>query len=74
MLLPIKIIPTRHLFKYVLENGEITNSDVQRILNISRRTATRYLAELQSHFLVQIGAVGKGTFYKAKWDTNEQKQ
>lgn len=62
------------IVEYVIEYGEITNSDAQRVLSISRRTATRYLAELQTHFLVQVGGVGKGTFYKAKWDTNEPKK
>lgn len=62
------------IVEYVIEKGEITNSDVQKILNVSRRTATRYLVELQTYFLVQIGAVGMGTFYKATWDINAPKQ
>lgn len=57
------------IVEFVIENGQITNSDVQRILNVSRRSSTRFLVELQTSFLVQIGVVGRGTFYKAKWDT-----
>jgi ATP-dependent DNA helicase RecG len=59
------------IVEYAIEKGEITNSDVQRMLNVSRRTATRYLTNLQDCFLVQVGVVGMGTFYKAKWDANE---
>lgn len=62
------------IVEYVIENGKITNSDVQRILIVGKRAASRILTELQSSFLVQIGVVGKGTYHIAKWDINGTKQ
>lgn len=43
---------------------EITNSHVQKLFNISKRTATRYLSELEELKLLQkSGETGKGTVY-----------
>ena len=58
-----------HLIKiveYVIENGEIANSDVQKILEVSKRTASRYLSELEKRFLERKGETGKGTLYGIK--------
>ncbi|OFX58782.1 MAG: transcriptional regulator [Bacteroidetes bacterium GWB2_41_8] len=52
--------------EYVIENGEITNSIVQKILNVSKPTATRYLNILESVYLSKIGETGVGTNYILK--------
>jgi len=62
------------IIEFVILNGKITNSDVQKILGIGKRSASRILVELQSDFLVQVGVVGKGTYYIAKWDIIGTKQ
>lgn len=61
------------IMEFVIDNGRITNSDVQKILGVEKRAASRILVELQNRFLVQIGVVGKGTYHIAKWDTNGTK-
>ena len=50
---------------YVLTEKRITNSEVQKLLNVSKPTATRLLASL-SNYLVITGTRGKGTFYSIK--------
>ena len=54
------------IVEYVIENGEITNSIVQKILNVSKPTATRYLNILESAYLSKIGETGVGTIYILK--------
>ena len=54
------------IIEYVLENGKIANSDVQRLLKVSKRTATRYLSELEKSFLKKLGDTGVGTEYLIK--------
>ena len=49
----------------VLERKRITNSEVQKLLNVSKPTATRLLASL-SDYLVVTGTRGKGTYYSIK--------
>ena len=53
------------IVNYVLTEKRITNSDVQKLLNVSKPTATRLLASL-SDYLVVTGSRGKGTFYSIK--------
>ena len=50
---------------YVLAEKKVTNSDVQKLLNVSKPTATRILSSL-SDYLVITGTRGKGTFYSIK--------
>lgn len=50
---------------YVLTKKRVTNSDVQKLLKVSKPTATRILASL-SDYLVVNGNRGKGTFYSIK--------
>jgi len=54
------------LVEYVLENGEVTNSKAQQLLKISKRTASRYLTELEGTYLDRRGETGKGTIYTIK--------
>ena len=49
----------------VPERKRITNSEVQKLLNVSKPTATRLLASL-SDYLVVTGTRGKGTYYSIK--------
>lgn len=48
-----------------LTNGKVTNSDVQKLLNVSKPTATRILSSL-ADYLVITGTRGKGTYYSVK--------
>ncbi|MCR4566165.1 MAG: putative DNA binding domain-containing protein [Bacteroidales bacterium] len=53
------------IVNYVLAEKKVTNSDVQKLLNVSKPTATRILASL-SDYLLLTGTRGKGTFYSIK--------
>lgn len=53
------------IINYVLTENRVTNSDVQKLLNVSKPTATRILVSL-SDYLVITGTRGKGTFYSIK--------
>lgn len=53
------------IIKSVLEHKKITNSDVQKLLNVSKPTATRLLSSL-SDYLIVTGTRGKGTYYTIK--------
>jgi len=50
---------------YVIKNRHITNSNVQRLLDISKPTATRILKTLEK-YLEQVGTRGAGTFYRLR--------
>lgn len=52
------------LRKYIGGHEQITNDDVQNLLNISDATAVRYLDELESAGLIkQIGPTGQSVYY-----------
>ncbi|MBR3287226.1 MAG: putative DNA binding domain-containing protein [Bacteroidales bacterium] len=53
------------IVNYVLTEKKVTNSDVQKLLKVSKPTATRILTSL-SDYLVVTGTRGKGTFYSLK--------
>jgi len=57
--------PTK-IILYAKENGKITNSEYQRINNVSKATATRDLTELvtKHKLLERTGEIGAGTSYK----------
>lgn len=59
-----------HLIEILLltkKQGSINNSQVQVLCSVSKRTATRYLSELEEQkHLVQSGETGKGTRYILK--------
>ena len=58
----------------VKEKEKVTNKEYQELLDVSKRTATNDLEELvQKNLLEKIGTRGKGTFYKIKGATIEQK-
>ncbi len=45
----------------------ITNDDVQRLVNVSDATATRYLDELeQEKLIIQVGKEGKYVYYEKR--------
>lgn len=56
----------RKIVLHVQEFGEITNSEVQKICDVSKATATRYLNELEEVYLEKIGTTGVGTAYVLK--------
>ncbi len=64
----------RHItvVQYAVENGSVTNSDVQRLVSVSKPTASRILQRL-TNWLIMQGKVGKGTYYISKWLTNGSK-
>jgi ATP-dependent DNA helicase RecG len=51
---------------FAKKNGKITNSDYQKICDVSRQTASRDLSNLldEKHLLKRTGDVGAGTTYK----------
>ena len=51
---------------YIKKNGSIANSEVQKLLNVTKRTASRYLSVLEEEYLIRKGETGKGTSYKLK--------
>jgi len=53
---------------FIKERSKITNSEYQRINNISKATATRDLNELLRKFklIIKVGKTGIGTFYEFK--------
>ena len=53
------------VINYALTQKKISNSDVQKLLSVSKPTATRILSSL-SKYLEISGTRGKGTFYTIK--------
>ena len=54
---------------YVQEHQSISNTIVQKICKVAKRTATRYLTDLDGQYLVKSGTIGAGTTYVLKGDT-----
>lgn len=51
---------------YVQANEIITNSEVQKLCEVSKATATRYLKKLEDNFIEKMGTTGVGTVYVLK--------
>lgn len=51
---------------YVQAKGAINNTQVQELCDVSKRTATRYLSELEDKYLEKVGITGAGTSYVFK--------
>jgi ATP-dependent DNA helicase RecG len=56
----------RKILLYIQETGSISNSEVQKICNVSKASATRYLGELEGVWIEKIGTTGAGTSYVFK--------
>lgn len=56
----------RTIILYIQEHGSISNSIVQEICEVSKPTASRYLAELEKEYITKIGITGAGTIYILK--------
>jgi ATP-dependent DNA helicase RecG len=54
------------ILEFVAENGSITNSQIQKLLKVSKVTATRLLWKADK-WLAQEGKVGQGTKHFFKW-------
>ncbi|MCL2097483.1 MAG: hypothetical protein FWH23_01815 [Bacteroidales bacterium] len=54
------------VIEYVIVNGSINNSEAQKLLNISKPTATRLLKQSEK-WLTKQGERGQGTNYVLKW-------
>ena len=54
------------IIEYVIANGSINNSEVQKLLNTSKPTATRLLKQTEM-WLKKQGERGQGTIYVLKW-------
>jgi Fic family protein len=47
------------------EGKRVTNDDIQKLLDVSDSTATRYLEEIEKDGLIrQVGDTGSGVFYE----------
>jgi len=57
---------TIQIIEYVIDNGNINNSETQKLLNISKPTATRLLKQSEK-WLKKQGERGQGTNYVIKW-------
>jgi ATP-dependent DNA helicase RecG len=55
------------IVKYVITSGSINNSEVQKLLNTSKATATRLLKQAEK-WLKKHGERGQGTIYVMKWN------
>ena len=53
------------IIEYAAQNGSVTNSDVQKILNTNRTTAYRLLQQMEAWLEMQ-GVTGKSTYYTVK--------
>ena len=53
------------VIEYAAQNGSINNTDVQKLLNVSKTTAYRILSHLDNWLEIQ-GTTGKGTHYIIK--------
>lgn len=51
---------------YVQANEIITNYEVQKLFEVSKATASRYLKELEHNFIEKMGTTGVGTVYVLK--------
>ena len=58
---------------FVQEYGKISNTKVQELCKVSKRTASRYLSKLEEEFLEKQGDTGKGTFYSLKGSLQNDK-
>ncbi len=56
----------RKIILHIQDYGAISNSEVQTICAVSKATATRYLAELETKWISKIGKTGVGTIYVFK--------
>lgn len=58
---------------YIQEKGTINNTQVQELCGVSKRTASRYLSELEGEFLEKVGSTGAGTSYVFKGSNSQVK-
>ena len=56
----------RKVVLHIQEYESITNSEVQKLCDVSKATATRYLNELEESFIEKTGSTGVGTSYHLK--------
>jgi ATP-dependent DNA helicase RecG len=51
---------------FIQEKGAISNSQIQKLCKVSKRTASTYLSDLEGLYLEKTGTTGKGTSYTLK--------
>lgn len=56
----------RKIILHIQDIGRVSNSDIQTICEVSKATASRYLAELEREWIEKIGTTGVGTTYVLK--------
>lgn len=56
----------RQIVLHIQANETITNSQVQKLCDVSKATATRYLNDLENHLIEKVGTTGVGTLYVLK--------
>ncbi len=56
-----------HILRFLQEKREVRNNDIEKLLNVSDATATRYLDELEKEGkITQHGETGQSVFYTLK--------
>ena len=56
-----------HILEELKKQGRITNNEVESIVGVSDRTATRYLDELEKEGkIMQVGDTGQSVYYILK--------
>ena len=56
----------RKIVLFVQEYESISNSEVQKLCDVSKATATRYLGDIEGSFIEKVGSTGVGTSYILK--------
>lgn len=52
---------------YIKDKERVSNDEVEKMLNVSNATATRYLDKMEKEGLLeQVGHIGQGVYYKVK--------
>lgn len=60
-----KEINKKNILKLLKDNKKVTNNDIERSLNVSDATATRYLDELEKENKIkQVGETGRSVYYE----------
>ena len=62
------------ILEYIHSNGSITNSDVQKLLNLSRQGAYKYLKYLMDIDTIDKKGGSRSTYYVLKNTVHSQSQ
>ena len=55
----------QRILELLQKQGELANEDIREALNVSRRSVTRYMTQLEKEGVVeQVGDIGRGVIYR----------